>query len=181
MSVAFVTRLRREVRSIGIVVVVVGDVGDGDTRSLLSPSKQSATINDDDDVMTADILLRLDDAGDSVVYKLLVYNYQLMSEGNDMIPSSSKQTSSFLCYYSRSNSLTMTTMSMPSLMSSIHPTTIPSHSRSVDVGQSVLLSAFPSYEGPSTLLLQAVTSCWNLEEGTTITTSKIKMFLQIMS
>ena len=37
MSVAFVTRLRREARS--IVVVVVG-VGDGDTRSsLLSPSK----------------------------------------------------------------------------------------------------------------------------------------------
>ena len=24
------------------------------------------------------------------------------------------------------------------------------------------------------------TTCWNLEEGTTITTSKIKMFLQIM-
>ena len=39
ISVAFVTRLRREARSIGIVVVVVGDVGDGDTRSLLSPSK----------------------------------------------------------------------------------------------------------------------------------------------
>jgi hypothetical protein len=37
MSVALVTRLRREARSIGIVVVVI--VGDGDTRSLLSPSK----------------------------------------------------------------------------------------------------------------------------------------------
>jgi hypothetical protein len=37
MSVAFVTRLRREARSIGIVVVVVID---GDIRSsLLSPSK----------------------------------------------------------------------------------------------------------------------------------------------
>jgi hypothetical protein len=57
MSVAFVTRLRREVRSIGIeVAAVVSEVCDGDMRSLLSPSKFAAL--NDDDVMTADILLR---------------------------------------------------------------------------------------------------------------------------
>jgi hypothetical protein len=55
MSVAFVTRLRREVRSIGIEVAVVSEVCDGDMRSLLSPSKFDKL--SDDDVMTADIIL----------------------------------------------------------------------------------------------------------------------------
>jgi hypothetical protein len=57
MSVAFVTRLRREARSIGIeVVAAVSEVCDGDTRFLLSPSKFAAL--NDSDVMTADILCR---------------------------------------------------------------------------------------------------------------------------
>jgi hypothetical protein len=56
MSVAFVTRLRREVRSIGIeIVAVVSEVCDGDTRSVFSPSKFDKL--NDDDVTTADIIL----------------------------------------------------------------------------------------------------------------------------